>query len=340
MNEIRQEEYEIQNFVNEVLIPSFPNWTLKSFGTFKKVNSKANTFFGEASKTQIFEGTPYQYIGNCQFLHFTSLISLKAILDCGWLRMSEFGNLSDNTEFVYAASSVFGGELEFSKVDLDSIKETLFSLSACEVSQENNIDPYLWNVYGDQGKGVSIEYEFSNFKVYDYLFGNVRYGIESLDLLKEVFHNFNIYKKSNRGIYPTNFLNLISDILVFHKAGQFKSEKEVRLFWRSEKSSWEKHEKFLIYKDFNTIQEVRYFAKLFLKGRNPFFANGDVSDVMKNEILGVIPQVEIKKITLGSNISIGKKLDILDLLNELKKKHNYEYSIFHLNADSEIRPFF
>ncbi|MHA8055650.1 DUF2971 domain-containing protein [Aquirufa nivalisilvae] len=338
MDEFQQEVNEIQNFVNEVLNQSFPNWALKSFGTFKKVNSKANTFFGEASKTQIFEGTPYQYIGNHQFLHFTSLISLKAILDCGWLRMSELGNLSDKTEYLYAASNILGGE--FSKVDLDSIKETLFCLSACEVSHENNIDPYLWNVYGDQGKGVSIEYEFSNFNIYDYLFGNVLYGIESLDLLKEVLHNFNIYKNSNRGIYPTNFLNLISDILVFHKAGQFKSEKEVRLFWRSEKSSWEKHEKLLIYEDFNTIQEVRYFVKLFLKGRNPYITNVEVSDLKEIEMLDYIPQVEIKKITLGSNISIEKKLKINELLCYLKKKHNYEYSIFHLNTDSEILPFF
>lgn len=341
MDEIRQEECEIQNFVNEVLKPCFPKWKLNSHGTFKKVNAKASTFFGKASTREIFEETPYKYTGTGHFLHFTSLFSLKLILDCGWLRMSEFRNLSDENELVFAVKEVFGNDYsDFLKNEIESLKENLFCLSACEVSMENRIDPYLWHVYGDQGKGVSIEYEFSNFNVFDYLFGNILYGIENLELIKKVKHNFDKYKSSNRGIYPSNFLHLLSEILIFHKSNQFKSEKEVRLFWGSDKTSWEKHEKFLIYEDFNTFQEVRYFAKLFLKGRNPFFANGEVSDLNKKEMLDVIPQVEIKKITLGNNISIERKVEIFRLLDEIKKKHNYEYSIFHLNTDSEILPFF
>lgn len=341
MNEIRQEEYEIQNFVNEVLNPSFPNWALKSFGTFKKVNSKANTFFGEASTREIFEETPYKYTGNGHFLHFTSLSGIEAILESGWLRMSEFRNLEDEKELTFGINEILNSEIKnYLEGDIQSLKETLFCLSACEATDANKVDYHLWKNYGDQRRGVLIEYEFSNIDVHNYLLGEIRYGIECFEQLKTVRDNYIKYRSLEIGIYPSNFLQLLLEILVFHKEDKFKSEKEIRLFKRFDKARWEKHDNFFVYEGINQKKEERYFAKLFLKGRNPFFAKGDVSDLMKNEILGVIPQVEIKKITLGSNISIEKKLKINESLCGLKKKHNYEYSIFHLNTDSEILPFF
>lgn len=341
MDEIRQEEYEIQNFVNEVLKPCFPKWKLNSHGMFKKVSAKASTFFGKASTKEIFEETPYKYTGNGVFLHFTSLCGIMAILESGWLRMSEFRNLEDEKELTFGINEILNSEIKnYLDGDIQSLKETLFCLSACEATDANKVDYHLWENYGDQRRGVLIEYEFSNIDVHNYLLGEIRYGIECFEQLKMVRDNYIKYRSLEIGIYPSNFLQLLLEILVFHKEDKFKSEKEIRLFKRFDKERWEKHIDFLVYEGINLKKEERYFAKLFLKGRNPFFAKGGVSDLMKNEILRVIPQVEIKKITLGSNISIDKKLEILDLLNELKKKHNYEYSIFHLNTDSEILPFF
>ncbi|MHA8088017.1 hypothetical protein [Aquirufa sp. Wall-65K1] len=333
------ENEEIQNFVNEVLRPLFPKLNLSSRMTFKGVNTKANTFVGKASKSAIFEETPYQYTGTDQFLHFTSLNSLNSILDCGWLRMSEFRNLSDKNELLFAASEVFDIDFpNFFKGDVDSNKSNLFCLSACDASHENRTDHHLWNFYGDEGKGVSIEYEFSNIDVHNYLFGNILYGIENLDLIKKVMLNYRSYLSSNRGICPSNFVQLMTVILVFHKEAHFKSEKEVRLFWESYKAQWEVHDNYFIYEDFNSCQEVRYFAKLFLKERNPFFENREVSDLRKKEMLEVIPQVEIKKITLGNNISIENKLEIFDLLHKIKRKHDYEYEILHMR-DGNVVPF-
>lgn len=327
----------ISFFLENVIKKVFPHALFDDISMTGSPDVAPNSFNGFLKTENLFKDTLYEYKGNGKFIHFTSLLALNSILDKGWLRMSEFRNLIDENELLYASKVFSDNPLFTPQIEtLNNIKENIFCLSACEATDETKTDSYLWEVYGDKGKGVFIEYEFSNPKPSDHIFGKVLYGdfeMAQLRNLKSLFEEFRI---TNDDFCPGNFMEIILEAQAFHKSDKYSSEKEVRMLLRVDKEQYDEHDNITIYQDINSKQEIRYFSKLFLKGRHQYLTTKNIERFGEEDIIEIAPQIEIKKIVLGFNISIENKVEIMHFLQKIKTLHNYEFEIWHLNEEKKI----
>jgi hypothetical protein len=327
----------IEKFKNEVIKPIFPNVKFESSMMVTALGEPATSFKGKLSSINLFKDTKYEYKGDSKFLHYTSLFSLKAVLETGFLRMSEFGNLIDKNELMYASENFINNPIfQIKKEELEQLKENIFCLSACQSNEETKRDAFMWEVYGDKGKGVFIEFEFTKKDPNKFLLGKVQYGNESLKPLKDLEKGVEKFAKDEQNILPNNFSEFFMEIQSFHKAERYKVEQEVRLFLKVEKQAHKVHKLESIYQDINSNQEVKYFYKLFLKARRPFL---DFEDSLSNEedaVFDEFPQIEIKNIILGYNISVEKKVNLTYFLNNLKNIYKYDFIISQINDEGEI----
>ncbi|WP_418264173.1 DUF2971 domain-containing protein [Flavobacterium faecale] len=329
--QISKDFVRVDDFISTVIHPVLPNAKLKeSF-----INGAPTNYFeGKLSSCELFKETDYEYKGDGKFIHHTSLFALKAILDSGYLRMSEFGNLIDTSELHYGASvfkenSIF----QYEQANMDQLRKNVFCLSACQSSESTKTNELMWEVYGDKGKGVIIEFELTKKNPRFFILGKMQYGIDGLKPLtelKKLAENY-INNKDNV-MFPNNFPELLLELQSFHKAKRYEGENEIRLLFK--KDIFFPAE--TIYQDINSNQEVKYFNKLFLKGRHPY-AEKEID--INNDSLSYFdefPQIEIKNIILGFNISVENKVAITDLLNGIRTTHNYEFEIFQINNEKEI----
>lgn len=327
----------VDKFRKEVIHPFFPNADFKSTFMVSSPEEPATSFEGKLSPINLFKDTDYEYKGDGKFIHYTSLLGIKAILETGYLRMSEFGNLIDKNELQYAAKIFEGNPIfQIKKEKLEQLKENVFCLSMCESNEKTKKNTFLWEVYGDKGKGVVIEFELTKNNPKHFLLGKVQYGEEKLQKLRELKKNAENFKKDNNGFFPNNFPELFMEIKSFHKSKRYDAEKEVRLFLKTYKRQYKEHKLKSIYKDINSNQEVKYFNRLYLKGRHPFLNFKYSFSEEKDAVFNEFPQIEIKNIILGFNISVENKVAITYLFNEIKTKHNYEFDIFQINNEKEI----
>ena len=324
----------VNEFVNDVLIPIFPNLKLSNSFMVSSPDENATSFNGQLIPYKTFEKTDYEYKGDGKFIHFTSLYGLKAILDTGYVRMSDLGNLTDNSEFIYGASVFEGNEIfDYKEEDLAELKRNIFCLSACESNETTKRDSFMWEAYGDKGKGVIIEFEINKMKPHFFSLGKMQYGEESKKPLKKIKELAENYIEKKNKIFPNNFLDFLAELQSFHKSKRFENEQEVRLLLKEDKY----HKKDSIYSDINSKQEVRKYNKLFLKGRHPFLnCKYDLSND-PSAVFNEFPQIEIKNIILGFEISVENKVDITELLIEIKGEYDYEYEVFQLDIEKNIR---
>ena len=326
----------VRKFERDVLQKTFPNARFSSSGMMGSPDIAPSSFKAEISPDNLFKGTEYEYKGDGKFIHFTSILALKSILDTGWIRMSEFSNLVDKQELVYA-SSVFENDKfytqEFDK--LEHLKRNVFCLSACESSQETQSDSFMWEIYGDKGAGVFIEFEYTNKQPYSHNLGNVLYGKENLKPLIQLKVLYDQFRIETNNFTIQDIFNVILEIKAFHKSKKYQSEKEVRLLFKQNKNWYEGHDHTSIYEDFNAKQEVKYFSKLYLKGRNPIVTDENLQKYTEEEICRYYPQIEIKRICLGYNISIENKVDIMKFISKLKATNNYDFELWHINNELE-----
>jgi hypothetical protein len=325
----------ISYFENEVVKSIFPNAHLASSSMMGSPDKAPSTFNPKLSTGELFKNTVYEYDGDGKFIHYTTLLGLKLILESGFIRMSEFGNLIDEKELLYAASIFDGNPLfKFDQKKLKHLKENLFCLSLCQSNEATKRNHLMWEVYGDKGKGVIIELGLNKQDPFFFLLGKVQYGEKALQPIKELKRLSEEFSISHEGFFPKDFIKFILELQSFHKVKIFETEQEIRLLTREDKGQYESHNHQTIYKDINSKQEVKYFNKLFLKERYPFDVSVDMSS--KINILDSYPQIEIKNIILGYNISIQNKVDIMFFLNDIKTKFNYNFKILQINDEGEI----
>jgi hypothetical protein len=325
----------ISKFENDVIKPIFPNARFSSAFMMGSPEQAPNSFKPKLSTGELFKSTVYENDGDGKYIHYTTLFGLKLILESGFLRMSEFGNLIDEKELLYSAS-VFGDNpiFKFDPKNLIHLKENLFCLSLCQSNEETKRNHLMWEVYADKGKGVIIELELNKQDPFYFLIGKIQYGEEGLEPIKRLKSLCEEFSKTHEGFFPNNFVEFILEMQSFHKVKIFESEQEIRLLMKEDKGQYESHKHRTIYQDINSKQEVKYFNKLYLKERYPFDDSVDVSG--KINILDSYPKIEIKNIILGYNISIENKVDIMFLLNDLKSKFNYNFKILQINDEGEI----
>ena len=325
----------ISDFENEVVKPIFPNARLASSFMMGSPEQAPNSFKPKLSSGELFKNTDYEYDGDGKYIHYTTLYGLKLILESGFLRMSEFGNLIDEKELMYAASVFEDNPIfKFDPEKHKHLKENLFCLSLCQSNETTKRNHLMWEVYGDKGKGVIIELELNKQDPYFFLLGKMQYGEEALEPIKKLKSLAEEFLNTHEGFFPNNFQEFILEMQSFHKVKIFEAEQEIRLLMREDKGQYASHNHRTIYQDINSKQAVKYFNKLYLKERYPF--EDSIATDKKIDVLDSFPQVEIKNIILGYNISIQNKVDLMFFLNDLKTQYKYNFMISQMNDEGEI----
>lgn len=293
----------------------------------------------------LFNSTPYEISLQQSFIHYTSLQSLSSILINGYFRFSEFRHFEDKAELHYASMLFDDNEiLKSSSQKIDDKKECCFALSACIVPDETMKNSFMWEKYGNKGRGVIIQFKLNYNKSCNFLFGKMQYGdkeLKPIKKLKELAQKF--YADNNKFKYD-DFSEVILELLAYHKFEKYREENEVRIFCREDKVKYDGlcHE--AIYKDITSDNEVRYFFRTFLAERKSVlekeaFEILNDSEKTKSSIKEYFehyPTFEIEKIILGNNVSDEQKFEIVELINSIKAKYNYNFNITHLNKENEL----
>jgi len=294
-----------ESFLNEIVKPIFPG---AEYG-----------YEFELMFENLFKKTKYEYFGDNKFLHFTSTQNLKSILESGYLRMSDFNNLVDNNELVYGLK-VFNESITCENTN--KTKSEVFCLSACKSEEETQKDLFMWKEYAKNGSGVSIEYVIDIPNSIHFTLGEIRYGkdgLKQLHDLRSVYENHPL--KTDFNLH--NFVQSNPVLMSFNKSKKFTSEKEVRLFFRYVKGNWLGIDfGDIIYKDINSNNDVRNFMKIFIKQKTK-----KLEEPLRSFVERSFPQIDIKRITLGFNLSNEQRVGLKNYFLELKQKHNYEFEI-------------
>lgn len=329
-NELHQMIERIDDFLKAVINPIWPNAKFSQcFMSGHSNEQNLNYFTAKLWSGDLFKGSDYEYRGDGKFIHYSSLQGLKAILDSGFLRMSEFSSLIDKTELNYGAD-VFkpNSAFQYYRENTDNLKGNIFCLSVCESSKNTKRDNLMWEIYGDKGKGIIIEFSLTKKNPKFFVLGKMLYGKDAKKPLYDLKEKCENYLKGSDLVFPNNFPELMVEIHSFHKSKIYEGEREVRFLFKNNVD----YPSETVYQDFNSNQEVKSFNKLFLKGRH-LFSREIEEDV---NYLDEYPQIEIKNIILGFNISEENKLSIRDLLHKIKLKHSYEFEVFQINSEKEI----
>lgn len=162
-----------------------------------------------------------------QFIHFSSLDAVKAIISSKKLRLYNLYNLNDPREYSFA-----GDLLTFNADNREDAKRNMFLLSMCRtdiLTRPTQYEFNMWRLYGGEGTGVGIQLDFyesplRNWK--DYYLSEVFYGDTARTKLREL-NRLLIGLESDK---PSVTIDL-GQIVAFHKSNLFRLEKEVRLLF-------------------------------------------------------------------------------------------------------------
>jgi hypothetical protein len=162
-----------------------------------------------------------------EFIHFSTLEAVRAIISSKLLRLYNLYNLNDPREYSFA-----GDLFHFNAENRADAKTNMFLLSMCRTDILRGHTQYefnMWRLYGKSGDGIALQLDFSlnphhNWK--DYYLSEVYYGAASKTNLKEL--NEILVKFENER--PKMTIDL-GQIVTFHKSNLYKLEKEVRLLY-------------------------------------------------------------------------------------------------------------
>jgi hypothetical protein len=185
------------------------------------------------AENHLYKATDYFYEKqsnfNYEFIHFTSLKSLLAILHSQVIRLQSLNKMNDPNEINFAAD-LFQLKPEF----IENEKKAILSLSLCEYQSKdpeiafntNNLD--LWRFYGEDGNGVAIKLKIINHPLHwdSYHMAPIQYGKDSLKEWIKIKTKLDDFKLK----YPELYIHFIK-LFCFHKNIHYKNEQEVRLIF-------------------------------------------------------------------------------------------------------------
>lgn len=314
-------------YLKEVVQPLLPNAKYKFTIQLGDFLTTSDTFNGALSSEGIFKDSNYEYIGEERFLHFTSLTNLDAIIKSGYIRMSDFSNLSDKIELNYA-TLVFQ-DAKYFKLNEEIINEEkrkLFCLSVCENSPKTIQNTFMWNEYGNKGSGVIIDFSLNCSKSHRFSIGQIKYGMGELKVVEDLKQRLIDFSEENT-FGPNNPIQMITLLLAYHKSLKYASEKELRILFTDKELELVKTKYPTIEPTINKNNQVINFNKIFLKGRSPF----------KESDESLFPEIKINRIILGYNLSYEEKEGAILLINSLKDRYReLEFDIYQMNDDLEL----
>lgn len=319
----------INDFFEFVIKDSFPSSRIQNSESWGSPTQPPNSFKGIVSPENLFVGTRYEIPENSNLIHFTDLHSLFSILNSGFIRMSEFKNFSDKSEFIYSSSIL--NHLPFSNLigsDFENLKKNLFAISSCLSNDNTKRNHYMWNMYADNAKGVCVEFQIK-LNNPNYTLGKILYGSDNLDLIDRIKNQTEMFMVENKNFTVSNFIQFISTVLSFHKSKKYHYENEIRIFHLRNKF----FEDVNIYQDLNSNFDKTNFCKIYHDIRKHPYYNNETTGM---PYFNSIPRIEIKNIILGYNLSTQQKINIKFKLDEIKNEFGFNFNILHINDEEEI----
>jgi hypothetical protein len=322
---------DIEDFTKglHAILPSARPWRIEADRLFLKDNYEF-TFDFDPSK--LLEGSPYEYKGNNDFLHFTTIQNAFRILKDGHIRMSEFRNFTDQKELAFAAQAFTNSpHWEYEQPKLDAIKNQIFALSACEYNENTLVNPYLWEAYSHKGTGACLRFKLTTPASTQLNVGKVHYGINGLSPV--IALRSAISKMMENGIpVPKNLYELFAEIFAFHKVRKFEVENEIRFFRRFKEDEIKDHS--TVFRDVNSTGKMRYFNKLYILPRREIIHSGVGFDIA-NEYL---PAIELVEICLGSNAPMDDYFEYLEVLKHHRDNNKYNFKVSSVSDENMIFP--
>lgn len=301
----------IEKYNELVLKPFWTNNRFESAGGTYVPNTRCDYFEAKTSiSSKLLSGTPLEYKGNNKFLHYTSLQSLVAILKSQKIRLYDFNNFNDPTEFIYANKYFRNFD---NKEYLKEYKRQLFGLSLCDYSEDtinNNID--LWRLYADNGKGACITFEIEQDNLdslYEFSFGRIDYKSTSQNIseLDEIINRDKKFKEEYN-FECSNLSDVITPLCCFYKSDLFKIEREIRLFHFSERQFHDKHKSNEVKCELNKENKKVYYRELSI-------------DKLEHKS---IPFLKINSIHLGYNLSYESFKEVSETIQELDFPYSFK----------------
>jgi len=205
-------------------------WELFSEGNLEYDEKSASIWLKSAAEDEFFKILLLQKKADVDYGHvcrYTTLKSLFLAMNSGNNVMCSITCMNDKGETSYADKYVGYGAFANSA---NSVRENndCFILSCCKEGMEDNLT--MWRLYGNDGKGVCLEYEVDLSKVdnKEFFFAPVSYGKQMnehpvLDFIKKIRH-----WKDNGWCFELKRWYIWKH---FFKSHLFKEENEVRLLY-------------------------------------------------------------------------------------------------------------
>jgi len=165
------------------------------------------------------------------FYHFTSIKSIVSMIQDEKIRLYALDSKNDPSELLF-----IGKLLNYNNDDgwiekLKDKRKQFYSLSLIKEDKENNVDPILWELYGNNGQGVKIEFEVCRLSPRDeyYMLDYIEYENElnfrhRIDAFLNAHENF---KKAHEFEFEADTALCTFASLI--KNEYYKMEKEYRL---------------------------------------------------------------------------------------------------------------
>lgn len=178
-------------------------------------------------------GTDYLLSNQRSLLHFTSLRNLYSIINEGCVRLYNLNNSTDPNEYLHVANMLYPifqffddkfNESTFADY-LAKKKEDLFIMSCTETKEKQN--PDFWKEFGDDFKGVAIEFKIINDPEIwsSFYFAKVKYGLD-YSALTNFFCRWERLQSAN---LSNKYLIDLKQLIAFHKDNSYAKENEIRI---------------------------------------------------------------------------------------------------------------
>jgi len=272
---------------------------------------------------ELLKGTKYYYSGT-KLLHFTSFEALSSIINDSSIRMYNLWNSSDEKEYTHAAE-IFDriyeiiGQKGGTRI---KIAKT-YSFISSFTSAENYQSPYHWANYGNNNKGVAIEFEINpEYKTwYKFILSKIFYNkLEDFDALFNAWHDFQSQIATpNKSTYDIDLNWLLS----LYKDKPFSDEDETRLYLYADgyHATFPMHFAKYTYSALKTESlkpDIKYF-KLPLCNDSWSFIN-PLYHEDEFEFWKRIPKIRISKIYIGPDLQTGNWEQFKSIIKTLIKE--------------------
>lgn len=299
IGKIPNDEHLFFNVLRDTLdIPIYPGSAEISPNDFGKY------LFRLPDKMEQLRGTKY-FCSETKLLHFTSLEALFSIINDSSIRMYNLWNSNDEKEYSHAGEifnhiyAIIGQKAE-TRIRLAKT----YSFISSFTSSNNYLSQYHWENYGNNYKGVAIEFEINpEYQMwYKFILSKTHYDkLQDFDALFKAWHDFQLkIAIPNNSIFDIDLNWLLS----FYKDKSFSEEDEIRLYLYSDgyHATFPLHfakYTFSALKNNSRNQDIKYF-RLPLCNDSWEYEHFQIGE-NEDKFWEAIPKIRISKIYLGAD---------------------------------------